>query len=127
MSSPVITQLQRDLVGDKLCVCTASGAIPIVQGIVILDSPSEALAMTLAAPIAGSQDQGGNDGCVLIIVCAVSSALTLNITHTVTCPANTIRGSLSVISFVPNQGESCTLIAYGGDWYNTAGTAGPTS
>jgi hypothetical protein len=71
-------QLQTSLTPESLCVCTSSGAIPISRGLVILNSPSAGLSMTLAAPIAGqpSAGMGGMDGQELRIIVVASEPLT---------------------------------------------------
>ncbi len=110
--------------GSCLFVATQSGPIvdpangnPVKRGTVILNSPSAGIAMTLAAPRSGPQIAGGDDGVVLTILIATDVPLTTHVTHTVTCPANSIKGKFSVLNFVPDGGEVCSLFAWSGVWW----------
>ncbi len=88
---------------------TASGAIGLTHGTGILDGAA-ALAMTLAAPTAGTQETGGNDGQELTIISKTAHA------HTVTTPANAINGGKHILTFA-NEGDCVVLVAYGGVWF----------
>lgn len=89
---------------------TSSGAITSTYGLVILNS-SSALAMTLAAPIAGLPSAGGHDGNYLNILQVGSGA------HTVTTPSNAINGNKHIATFTTSAGSSVELQAYNGTWY----------
>ena|ERR1700691_4547355 len=118
--------------GEILFVATQSGPIqrqdhggePVRRGLVIIDSPSDALALTLAAPLPGPQIAGGHDGCVLQIIVGASGSepdgsLPAGETavHTVTFPSGAINGgAFSTASFSPRGGDSLSLIAYNGYW-----------
>ena len=82
--------------------------------------------MTLAAPIAGqpSAGLGGMDGQELRIIVAATEPLTSQVAHTVTCPANSINGTFSTMTFVPTIGESISLVAWNGKWWKYIGSAG---
>lgn len=94
---------------------TASGAIAIKEGTVILDAAS-ALAMTLVAPTAGLPNAGGDDGKILRIVAKTAHA------HTVTTPSNKINGADDTATFA-NVGDAIELLAYNGVWYKLNATA----
>lgn len=83
---------------------TASGAISQKQGSVVLNG-SAALAMTLAAPTATTDDFK-----VLKIVGITAHA------HTVTTPSNGLNGADHVATFA-NAGDAIELMAYQGVWY----------
>jgi hypothetical protein len=125
--------------GEMLFVATQSGAIqrqdhggePIRRGLVIIDSPSAALALTIAAPLPGPQISGGHDGCVLQIIVGASGSepdgsLPAGETavHTVTFPSGAINGgTFTTASFVPQVGTSLSLIAYNGYFFKFIGSA----
>jgi hypothetical protein len=75
-------------------------------------------AFTLAAPIAGSQLSGGQDGCEMTIVSGDAHA------YTVTTPASALNGSLHVATWTAAIGNSMTLLAYNGVWYTSAALNG---
>lgn len=97
---------------------TASGAIAIKEGLVILDASSALTGMTLALPTAGSIASGGDDGKRLTIIGKTAHA------HVVTTPSNGINGNKLHATYA-NAGDSITLRAYGGVWY-TEGTTTTT-
>lgn len=100
-------------------VDTASGAIAIKEGTVILNGAG-ALAMTLVAPTAGMPSAGGDDGKRLTIIAATSHA------HTVTTPANKINGADDTVTYA-TAGQAATLVAYNGVWYATVLTGATLS
>jgi hypothetical protein len=83
---------------------TASGAITQKQGNVVLNGAG-ALAMTLAAPTATTDDYK-----VLKIQGITAHG------HTVTTPSNGLNGSKHIATFA-NAGDSIELMAYQGVWY----------
>jgi len=91
---------------------TAGGAIGQTQGSVLLHG-SSALAMTLAAPVAGTPANGGNDFQKLDIFADSTGA------HTVTTPSNGINGNKHIATFGGAAGDKISLIAFGGVWYAT--------
>ncbi len=97
-------------------VDTASGAIAIKEGVVLLNGAS-ALAMTLAAPKAGSRAAGGDDSKRLKIAAITAHA------HKVTTPQNKINAADDTVTYAA-VGDWCELVAYNGMWYATLG--GPT-
>jgi hypothetical protein len=88
---------------------TAAGAIAVQGGKAFLKAGSAA-AMTLGAPVAGSQLNGGNDGLSLKIVALDAYA------YTVTCAANSINGNKDTATWTAAIGNALTLEAFGGVW-----------
>jgi len=93
-------------------VLTASGAITIKNGVVLLNG-SGVVAATLAAPVSGLQSAGGDDGKLLRIVAQTAHA------HTVTTPADKINGGDDTATFAAAVGNACDLLAAGGVWLAT--------
>jgi hypothetical protein len=92
----------------------ASAAITGKKGAAILSpvaSPPGALQMTLAAPIAGT-----DDGKSLRIWSMGAYA------HTVTCPAGGINGTSHLLTFTAAANNFVTLLAISGSWYITGNT-----
>lgn len=90
-------------------VAAASGAISIVQGMVLITKSSTA-AMTLANPTAGLPSAGGNDGQELVILSTTAHA------HTVTTGTNGLNGAHSVATYTAAL-DFVRLRAYNGSWY----------
>ena len=88
---------------------TATGAIAIKEGTVFL-TYAGAAAFTLAAPIAGLQSAGGDDGRELTIIDPGGHA------HTVTTPSNGINGNKHVATWGGTAAQFGTFIAYNGEW-----------
>jgi hypothetical protein len=82
---------------------TASGAIPVANGVAALNAATP-LAMTLATPTTP-----GQDGVEITIIAETAQA------HTVTTAGNKINGASSVITFA-SIGDSVTLQSMGGIW-----------
>lgn len=101
--------LAAALNATKTEIDTASAAIAIKNGRVALSAGS-ALAMTLAAPTAGTDDFSE-----LEIFCDSAHA------HTVTTPANKVNGNKHIITFAA-AADYVKLIAYGGVWYAVVST-----
>jgi hypothetical protein len=97
---------------------TAAGAIA-PGGVAFLKAGgTSAVAMTLAAPVAGSQLNSGQDGAVMEII-SEDAAL-----YTITLPANAINGAYDTITFGASTslaGLGIKLKAYGGKWYTSGG------
>jgi hypothetical protein len=91
----------------------------ITRGTVILNAATP-LALTLAAPKAGPQMTGGEDGNILTIINIQDCPLTGS-GHTITAPTNSIRGAGSTLTFTTVSAETISLIAYGGVWYPFGG------
>lgn len=98
-----LSSLESNLLG--CAVYTAAGAIAKAHGAAILKAGSAA-AMTLAAPVAGT-----DDGLTLTIIAVDAFA------YTVTTPANKLNGSLHVATWTAAIGNSIRLVAYNGGWY----------
>lgn len=103
--------------GAPVQVMAADGAITIKEGIVTV-TKAGVCAMTLAAPVPGSQSANGDDGKVLWIDSQTAQAHTLTI-------ANGLRGvgaSADVGTFGAAIGNGLGLYAYNGAWYPVPGT-----
>jgi hypothetical protein len=87
----------------------ANGAIAIKPGLVLL-SKSTAGAYTLAAPVAGPQDQGGQDGITMQIVASTAEA------HVVTTPALAFNGVDDTATYGGAIGDSMEITSNGGIW-----------
>jgi hypothetical protein len=98
---------------------SGDGAIGIKEGTALITKGSAA-ALTLAAPMAGSRDSGGDDGKKLKIVATTAYA------HTVTTPANKINSADDTVTYAA-VGDFAELVAYGGIWYATLGGPTPAS
>lgn len=104
---------------DPISLVAADGAIAAKGGTVFITKGSAA-ALTLAAPISGDPDSGGDDGKVLSIVSTTAFA------HTVTQSAPGFNGATQTVgTFGAAKGSGLTLIAYGGAWY-VVGNVGVT-
>lgn len=94
-------------------VASGDGAITIKSGVVIITKGSAA-ALTLAAPTAGAQSAGGDDGKILYVFSAGAFAHTLTIT-------GGLRGAgagADVGTFAAAVANGVTLFAYNGAWYD---------
>jgi hypothetical protein len=90
---------------------TAAGAIAL-GGKAYLKTGT-AGAMTLAQPLAGAQNAGGNDGMVMKIIALDAEA------YVVTTSANGINGNKDTATWTAAVGNNMTLEAFGGVWYAT--------
>lgn len=91
----------------------ATGAVSIKEGTLFLTYAGVA-AFTLAAPIAGAQSAGGDDGRELTVIDVGGHA------HTITTPSNVINGNKHIATFGGTVGQFGTLVAYNGVWYLAA-------
>lgn len=89
----------------KLKVQTQSSAISLKNGTILLDQAVIPLALTLAAPIAGT-----DDGKILNITSLTAVA------HTITGKWNG-SGSTQALTWGGAIGDTATLKAYNGSWY----------
>lgn len=98
----------------NLSLLAASGAVPIFSGIYTITLGSAA-ALTLAAPVAGEQAAGGDDGKILQITSTTAFA------HVITSPSGTVldgtTGAKVTITLAAFPGASVTLVAYNTKWY----------
>jgi hypothetical protein len=94
-------------VNETVTPVIVAGAIPIVQGTVTLGSAG-ALAMTLAAPVAGGPGVG-DDGKKIYVVAVTAQA------HTVTTPANKLNGNKSIATYAA-VGDGVEFEAVNGAW-----------
>jgi Uncharacterized conserved protein (DUF2190) len=90
-------------------VDAANGAIALKEGVVLITKAGVAV-MTLAAPTAGLQSAGGDDGKKLTIKSTTANA------HTITTPSGKIDGSLHLITFGGAVTDFQNLVAYNGVW-----------
>jgi hypothetical protein len=109
MAKTIGLNLDSTDVVEVLTPYTAAGAIPVSSGTHSING-SGALAMTLAAPVAGSRESGGDDGKKLHIVAGTAQA------HTVTTPANKINGNKLTATFAAAVGNGIELVANNGVW-----------
>jgi hypothetical protein len=106
----------QEFAGIELHSATGAGVISITHGKVVITAAGVA-ALTLAAPVAGSPANGGNDGQELKIIDTSGHA------HTITTPASGINGVHHIATSGGSAGDAVTLTAYNGAWYcNPAGT-----
>jgi hypothetical protein len=103
----------------------ADGAIGIKEGTVFVTKASAA-ALTLAAPAAGAQSAGGDDGRELVVIDTTGYA------HTVTTPANAINGTKHIVTMQSGSplasaaGTMFSVRAFNGKWYMNPGASGVT-
>jgi hypothetical protein len=95
---------------------TAAGAIALGGKALLL--AGSAAAMTLAQPVAGAQNAGGNDGMVMEITALDAYA------YTVTTSADGINGTGDTLTASAAVGDTVNLVAYGGVWYIRKTTTG---
>jgi hypothetical protein len=106
----------QEFAGIELHSATGAGVISFTHGKVIITAAGVA-ALTLAAPVAGSPANGGNDGQELKVIDQSGHA------HTITTPANGINGNHHIATSGGGPGDTITFTAYNGAWYcNPAGT-----
>jgi hypothetical protein len=111
----VITSTSPDIEAGNKCVTeSASGAVGITRGLVIIIATS-AVQLTLAAPTAGQ-----DDGKELEIVSTTAYQ------HTIVTPSNGINGAYKTFTFSGVMGASVRFRAYAGVWW-TGVTSGPSS
>src|SRR5205823_11763355 len=96
-------------------VLSADGAITVKDGRVVITKGS-AVAATLAAPVSGLPNAGGDDFKRLTIVSSTAFA------HVTTSPVRgfNAKGSSGTCTFTAAKGNSVVLVAYNGDWYTEA-------
>lgn len=94
---------------SQVCAGTAD-KITIKQGTVIITSGG-VNALTLAIPVAGSLNAGGDDFKRLKIIAQTAHA------HTVTTPADGINGADDTATFGAAVSNTIDLLAYNGVWY----------
>jgi hypothetical protein len=93
-------------------------AIPFPGNILVTSAGINA--MTLVAPLAGPQQNGGDDGKTIFVVAATAQA------HTITTPANAILGSKHLATFAAAAGNNITLTAMNGVWALNGAALGVT-
>jgi hypothetical protein len=103
--------------GRQVVSVAGPTAIAIKEGLVFVTYANVA-AMTLAAPAAGQQSAGGDDGRTLVIMDTTGHP------HTVGCGASGLNGNKATITFdvgasVSNAapGARVTLVAFNGKWW----------
>ena len=102
----------------SLTPITGSGAIAVGPGNYVI-TDAAAAALTLAAPVAGAQSAGGQDGVTIWVVSATAYA------HTITSTGNMMTGAAgqNTATFAAHPGASIELIAYNGSWVVGAANA----
>lgn len=91
----------------------STDVLPVKSGTIMLTTAGVD-ATTLAAPVAGSAANGGDDGKVLTVVSTAAQA------HTITTPTNAINGNKHIATFAAAIANSIVLQAYNGIWYMIA-------
>lgn len=87
----------------------ATDALPKVGSVLIQSTGVDAT--TLATPVSGPQEAGGDDGKVLLVIDDGGHA------HTITTASNKIVPSHAILTFNGTRGSSARLIANAGLWY----------
>ena len=112
----------HDALFGNVDIITAAGAIPlaaVLSGYVGLKAGA-VVAVTLAAPVAGSIASGGNDGQEVTINSEDAYA------YTVTTPANAINGNKHIATWGGAGGDSIVLVARNGVWWQKGAANGVT-
>lgn len=104
----------RGEMAQQVQLASASGAITIKSGVVLLTKAGVA-AMTLADPVAGLPEAGGDDGKILEIVAVTANAHTVD--NSAGSGFNAAGAGSDVGTFGGAKGDSLRVIAYGGDWF----------
>lgn len=92
---------------------TGHKAIGKTPGHAFLTKGSAGTDYTLAAPIDGGREVGGDDGLELLITAQTAYA------HVVTTPANKLNTNKTTLTWTAAIGNSAQLVARGGVWYAT--------
>ena len=111
-----VTELQVALQLDEqnnLAVAEYTQAGAIALGGKAFLKTGAASAFTLAAPLPGSQLNGGNDGMTMKIIALDAEA------YVITAAANSINGNKDTATFAGAIGDAITLEAFGGVWVAT--------
>lgn len=102
-----------DVVGPVATI-GANGAVTQKSGVLIV-TKAGVCAMTIADPVSGSAEAGGDDGKILTVVSATAQAHTLS--NAAGSGFNGGGAGSDVGTFGGAKGDGITLLAYGGDWY----------
>lgn len=98
-------------------VRTTDGAVTTTSGLKVL-SKTSAIAATLAAPVAGTSAEGGDDGTQIIITAGTAYA------HVVTATGlvhdGVTGGAKTTLTFGAFVGSSIHLVAYNAKWHVVA-------
>ncbi len=103
----------RGEVGNVYSLAAADGAITCKSGVVFITKGSAA-ALTIADPVSGSPEVGGDDGKRLVILALTAHAHTVTRTTT---GFNDAGASGDVATFGGAKGDAMVILAYGGKWY----------
>ncbi len=96
----------------------SADALPTFGDVIVNSSGVDA--MTLQTPVAGGQQQGGDDGKLLRVTDVGGHA------HTITLASNVLAPAHHLLTFAGTVGNFVELIAYNGRWFVKA-TAGVTA
>lgn len=116
-----LTQLQLAVQLDEsqnLVVSEYTGAGAIVGFGRAFLKTGGASAMTLAQPLPGAQDAGGNDGALLEVIALDAEA------YTITTAADGINGTGDTLTASAAVGDTVRLVAFNGTWYISKTTTG---
>ena len=106
------TGMLAGAVARSIQICADNAAINTYGRVLI--TKGTAAALTLAAPVAGAPESGGDDGVVLQVTDTTGAA------HTVTTPASKINGNKNIATFGGTANNSLEVVAYNGVWYVSA-------
>lgn len=95
--------------GNIVTLASASGAITIAPGTVVITKTGSLAAMTLAAPTAAQ------NGLILRVTSATAFAHTITATSLI--DDGVTGGSKTTVTFAAFAGASCELMAYEGKWH----------
>lgn len=107
-------RVNRGDVAGPYATIGADGAVTQKSGILIV-TKAGVCAMTIADPVSGDPDAGGDDGKVLTVVSATAQAHTLS--NAAGSGFNAGGSGADVGTFGGAKGDHLTILAYGGDWY----------
>lgn len=101
-------------VSEPCATIGANGAVTQKSGVLTV-TKAGVCAMTLADPVSGAPEAGGDDGKILTVVSATAHAHTLS--NAAGSGFNAGGSGTDVGTFGGAKGDNITLWAYAGDWY----------
>jgi len=110
---PSSPHVHRGDVVHDFTTAAADGAVTQRSGTVFI-TKGTAAALTIANPISGHPDDGGDDGKRLTFISTTANAHTLTRSTT---GFNDGGSGADVATFSGAKGDGLTIIAYGGKWY----------
>lgn len=107
-------RIARGDVVDPWQTIGADGAVTQKAGTLVV-TKAGVCAMTIADPVSGRPEDGGDDGKILRVVSATAQAHTLS--NAAGSGFNAGGSGADVGTFGGAKGDNIVLLAYGGDWY----------